>query len=88
MIYFIINWKILEMNPKSDYTIYTDGGARGNPGPAATGVVIKNEKGKTLASYGEYLGAQTNNYAEYSAKLFVWTPRFFPSSQSNLWSES
>lgn len=50
-------------------TIFTDGGARGNPGPAATGVVIKNEKGKTLASYGEYLGAQTNNYAEYSAVI-------------------
>ena len=46
---------------------YTDGGARGNPGPAATGVVIKNEKGETLAAYGHYLGKQTNNYAEYSA---------------------
>lgn len=49
--------------------IYTDGGARGNPGPAATGVVIKDAKNKTLASYGEYLGAQTNNYAEYSAVI-------------------
>ena len=48
-------------------TICTDGGARGNPGPAATGVVIKDEKGNTLAAYGEYLGKQTNNYAEYSA---------------------
>ncbi len=49
--------------------IYTDGGSRGNPGPAATGVVIKNEKNKTLMAYGEYLGKQTNNYAEYSAVL-------------------
>lgn len=48
-------------------TTYTDGGARGNPGPAATGVVIKDETGKTLAAYGEYLGKQTNNFAEYSA---------------------
>ncbi len=48
-------------------TIYTDGGSRGNPGPAAIGVVIKNQKGKTLVAYGEYLGAQTNNFAEYSA---------------------
>lgn len=48
-------------------TIYTDGGARGNPGPAATGIVIKNEKNETVASYGEYLGEQTNNYAEYKA---------------------
>lgn len=50
-------------------TIFTDGGARGNPGPAATGVVIKDAKGKTLAHYGEYLGEQTNNYAEYSALI-------------------
>lgn len=49
--------------------IYTDGGARGNPGPAAGGVVIKNEAGKNLAAYGEYLGAQTNNFAEYSALI-------------------
>lgn len=50
-------------------TIFTDGGARGNPGPAATGVVIKDAKGKTLTRYGEYLGEQTNNYAEYSALI-------------------
>ena len=48
---------------------YTDGGARGNPGPAATGIVIKNQAGKILAEYGEYLGKQTNNYAEYSALI-------------------
>ncbi len=48
-------------------TIYTDGGARGNPGPAATGIVIKDEQGKVLAAYGEYLGKQTNNVAEYAA---------------------
>lgn len=50
-------------------TIYTDGGARGNPGPAAIGVVIKNQAGQVLASYGEYLGEQTNNYAEYAALI-------------------
>lgn len=49
--------------------IQADGGARSNPGPAATGVVIKNEKGEVLASYGEYLGKQTNNFAEYSAVI-------------------
>lgn len=48
-------------------TIYTDGGARGNPGPAATGVVIKDEHGKTVSAFGDYLGKQTNNYAEYMA---------------------
>lgn len=50
-------------------TIFTDGGSRNNPGPAATGVVIKNEMGKTIANYGEYLGEQTNNYAEYMATI-------------------
>lgn len=48
-------------------TIYTDGGSRGNPGPSATGIVIKDETGKIVAAYGEYLGTQTNNFAEYSA---------------------
>jgi ribonuclease HI len=48
-------------------TIYTDGGSRGNPGPSATGIVIKDESQKVLAAYGEYLGTQTNNFAEYSA---------------------
>lgn len=47
--------------------IQTDGGARGNPGPAALGVVIKAEDGTVLSSFGEYLGHQTNNFAEYSA---------------------
>ena len=47
----------------------TDGGARGNPGPAAYGVVIRNSKGEILAELSEYLGLQTNNYAEYSGLL-------------------
>ncbi|MFA6547914.1 MAG: ribonuclease HI family protein [Candidatus Magasanikbacteria bacterium] len=50
-------------------TTFTDGGARGNPGPAATGVVIKDENNLTLDAYGEYLGEQTNNFAEYSALI-------------------
>lgn len=50
-------------------TIHTDGGSRGNPGPSATGIVIKDEKGKLLANYGEFLGRQTNNFAEYSAAI-------------------
>lgn len=49
--------------------IFTDGGSRNNPGPAATGVVIKNEAGKILAAYGEYIGIQTNNTAEYAAVI-------------------
>ncbi len=49
--------------------IYTDGGSRGNPGPAALGVVIKDESEKIVAAYGESLGTQTNNFAEYSAVI-------------------
>jgi len=45
--------------------IFSDGGARGNPGPAAAGIIIKNEKGETLESFGKFLEIQTNNYAEY-----------------------
>ena len=47
--------------------IFTDGAARGNPGPAAIGVVIKDEKGKLVASISRCLGATTNNQAEYRA---------------------
>jgi ribonuclease HI len=46
-----------------------DGGARGNPGPAAYGVVIRNAQGEVLQEWGEYLGLQTNNVAEYSGLL-------------------
>lgn len=42
-----------------------DGGARGNPGPAAYGVIIEDASGKKLAELSEYLGHQTNNHAEY-----------------------
>lgn len=51
----------------TDYIIYTDGGSRGNPGPAAIGVVISNEKGGAFKEYGEYIGKTTNNDAEYQA---------------------
>ncbi len=46
-----------------------DGGARGNPGPAAYGVVIRDGKGQVIAELAEYLGLQTNNFAEYSGLL-------------------
>ncbi len=49
--------------------IYTDGGSRGNPGPAAIGLVIKDAQGTLLRSYGEYIGETTNNQAEYRALL-------------------
>jgi len=46
-----------------------DGGARGNPGPAAYGVVVRDAKGEVIAELSDYLGIQTNNYAEYSGLL-------------------
>lgn len=54
------------------FIIYTDGGSRGNPGRAAIGVVICNEKDQILKKYGEYLGdSLTNNDAEYQAIIFA-----------------
>ena len=47
----------------------TDGGARGNPGPAAYGYVLEAEDGTVLAAYGEKIGVATNNVAEYSALI-------------------
>lgn len=46
-----------------------DGGARGNPGPAAYGVIVRDAKGEIIAELSDYLGIQTNNYAEYSGLL-------------------
>lgn len=50
-------------------TIYTDGGARGNPGPAAIGVVIYNEGEQPIRQIGECIGEKTNNQAEYQALI-------------------
>lgn len=49
--------------------IYTDGGARGNPGPSGAGAVIKDAQGKILKEVSVYLGEQTNNFAEYEAVI-------------------
>lgn len=51
------------------YIIHTDGGARGNPGPAGIGVVI--EGAGEIKKYGEYVGEATNNEAEYQAVIFA-----------------
>ena len=47
--------------------LFTDGGARGNPGPAAYGFVLEAEDGTVLAAEGVAIGVATNNVAEYSA---------------------
>jgi ribonuclease HI len=57
-------------NPPEHHLIaFTDGGARGNPGPAGYGVVIKDEAGRRVAGLSEYLGHQTNNFAEYQGLI-------------------
>ena len=50
--------------------IYTDGGSRGNPGPAAIAVVIADERDQVVKSYSKTIGQATNNEAEYEALLF------------------
>lgn len=51
------------------FTIYGDGGSRGNPGPAGSGAIIRDEEGDTVATVSEFLGVATNNVAEYMAVL-------------------
>jgi ribonuclease HI len=53
--------------PAQHLIAYTDGGARGNPGPAGFGVYITDQDGSRVVELSEYLGQQTNNFAEYSA---------------------
>lgn len=55
------------MNQK--FVVHTDGGARGNPGPAGIGVVIKGAG--EVRNYGEFIGRTTNNEAEYQAVIFA-----------------
>jgi ribonuclease HI len=50
-------------------TVNVDGGARGNPGPAAIGVVVRDADGAVVDSVGETIGRATNNVAEYRALL-------------------
>jgi len=55
--------------PEAYLIAHIDGGARGNPGPAGYGVVITDQAGHKIATLSEYLGQQTNNYAEYNGLL-------------------
>ena len=49
--------------------LWTDGGARGNTGPAAYAYVLEDEEGDVVAAHGEAIGVATNNVAEYSALI-------------------
>lgn len=55
--------------PEHYLVAHVDGGARGNPGPAGYGASICDEEGAPVAQISEYLGKQTNNYAEYHGLL-------------------
>jgi len=55
--------------PQDSLIAYTDGGARGNPGPSGYGVVIQDQSGRKVAALSEYLGHQTNNFAEYQGLI-------------------
>jgi ribonuclease HI len=53
------------------FTAWCDGGSRGNPGPAGYGAIVQNPEGQTVARLSQFLGIQTNNFAEYSGLLAV-----------------
>lgn len=68
------------------YTIHADGGARGNPGPAGAGAVVRDEFGVIKASVSDYLGERTNNFAEYQAviRAFEELAKLVPSAEREL----
>jgi ribonuclease HI len=59
----------LARTPEHYLIAHSDGGARGNPGPAGYGVVIQDEAGRKIAALSQYLGHQTNNFAEYQGLI-------------------
>ncbi|MDD4607417.1 MAG: ribonuclease HI family protein [Patescibacteria group bacterium] len=72
----------------SKIKIYTDGGARGNPGPAGIGVVIELSNGD-VKTYHQYLGETTNNQAEYQAiVLALEKARLYKPDEIDLYSDS
>jgi ribonuclease HI len=64
---FLRSYPIYLLMNTNKLTIYTDGAARGNPGPAAIGIVIQDQAGNTIATISRQLGITTNNQAEYQA---------------------
>lgn len=74
--------------------VFTDGGSRGNPGLAATGVYIMDENGHRLDSFGNFIGVNTNNVAEYTAVIeaYDWLiarkSEFDPKTKINFYMDS
>jgi ribonuclease HI len=66
--------------------VQTDGGARGNPGPAGTGVVVKTVDGEVLHTAATFLGTKTNNEAEYTALLssLTWLKTHLPADTTQI----
>lgn len=63
-------YSINQKRSTNDYlSIYSDGGARGNPGPAACAFVVKDPRGKIIHQQGKYLSHATNNVAEYNGVI-------------------
>jgi ribonuclease HI len=60
------------MTKNKTWVCYTDGGARGNPGPAGIGVRIESPDGGA-SEYSKFIGNSTNNFAEYAAVAFALT---------------
>jgi ribonuclease HI len=60
----------IDMSEDKQIDVYTDGGARGNPGPSAVGVVFQ-KNGKIVDSFRQYIGDTTNNQAEYQAVILA-----------------
>lgn len=61
-----------DKGPNGDYeelVLRTDGGSKGNPGPAAVGVVLENPSGEEVVAWGDYIGRTTSNVAEYRALI-------------------
>jgi ribonuclease HI len=61
----------MEKHQQEKIIVHTDGGSRGNPGPAAIGVVIQDSRGNPMKTYGKTVGVRTNNEAEYEAVVFA-----------------
>lgn len=57
----------MNINKTNELTINTDGGSRGNPGPAAIGIVIQTKDKEIIETISKTIGTATNNYAEYTA---------------------
>lgn len=77
-------------NNQLSLRIYCDGGARGNPGPAASAFVVIDEQGAVVYHQGFYLGVATNNQAEYKAVFFAlsWLSQNYPHSQLSFYLDS